>query len=140
MQCAILGKYERDYDDANPFVRWEVRLVPSNSDMLLAWSVTLSFAAVLAKAAFFVEQNESHCFFVGQWVLWYLNVMDFAGENCVMATREQQTAAKKKMAAAEAALENYVNRSPDVDADLALHRRLAEELRVAMHEFLETLK
>jgi len=57
-----------------------------------------------------------------------------------MATREQQTAAKKKMDAAEAALENYVNRSPDVDADLALHRRLAEELRVAMHEFLETLK
>jgi hypothetical protein len=57
-----------------------------------------------------------------------------------MATREQQTAAKKKMDAAEAALENYVNRSPDVDADLALHRRLAEDLRVAMHEFLETLK
>jgi hypothetical protein len=68
------------------------------------------------------------------------DVIDFGGENCVMATREQQTAAKKKMDAAEAALENYVNRPPDVDADLTLHRRLAEELRVAMHDFLETLK
>jgi hypothetical protein len=48
--------------------------------------------------------------------------------------------AKKKMDAAEAALENYLNRSPDVEADLALHRRLAEELGVATHEFLETLK
>jgi hypothetical protein len=57
MQCAILGKYERDYDDANPFVRREVRLVPSNSDMLLAWIVTLSFAAMLGKAAFFVERR-----------------------------------------------------------------------------------
>lgn len=47
---------------------------------------------------------------------------------------------EEKMDAAEAALENYVNRSPDVDADLALHRRLAEDLRVAMHEFLEALK
>jgi hypothetical protein len=77
--------------------------------------------------------------FLGQWALVF-DVIDFGRENCVMATREQQTAAKKKMDAAEAALENYVNRSPDVDADLALHRRLAEDLRVAMHEFLETLK
>ena len=57
-----------------------------------------------------------------------------------MATREQQNAAKNKMHAAESALQDYVNRSPDVDADPALHRRLAEELRVAMYEFLETMK
>jgi hypothetical protein len=65
MQCAILGKYERDYDDANPFVRWEVRLVPSNSDMLLAWILTFSFAAMLGKAAFFVERRTNRTVFSG---------------------------------------------------------------------------
>jgi outer membrane protein TolC len=57
-----------------------------------------------------------------------------------MATREQQNAAKEKMEAAEAALLDYVNRSPDVDADPALHRRLNEDLRLAMDEFLEVMK
>ena len=57
-----------------------------------------------------------------------------------MATREEQESARRRMEAAEAALQAYVNRSPDVDADPALHRRLTDELREANDNFLETFK
>jgi hypothetical protein len=57
-----------------------------------------------------------------------------------MATRKEQEEAKNRMEAAEAALREYIERSPDIDADPVLHRRLAEELRKAEDEFLDTMK
>jgi hypothetical protein len=57
-----------------------------------------------------------------------------------MPTREEMQAASDRLDAAEAALRAYVDRSPDIDADPALHRRLAEELRQANDEFLEIMK
>ena len=47
---------------------------------------------------------------------------------------------KKKTEEAQAALREYVERSPEEDADPVLHRRLSEELRTAQSEFLETMK
>jgi len=57
-----------------------------------------------------------------------------------MPTREEIQAASDRLEAAEAALQAYVDRSPDIDADPALHRRLSEELREANDAFLETMK
>lgn len=57
-----------------------------------------------------------------------------------METRAEMEAATQKMEEAEAALRAYVERSPDVDADPTLHRRLTEEVRTATEEFLETMK
>ncbi len=57
-----------------------------------------------------------------------------------MPSRQEIEAAEAKMKGAEAALQRYVERSPDVDTDPALHRRLTEELRAAEAEFLELLK
>jgi len=57
-----------------------------------------------------------------------------------MPTREEIQAASDKLDAAEAALRAYVDRSPDVDSDPALHRSLTEDLRKANDEFLEIMK
>jgi hypothetical protein len=57
-----------------------------------------------------------------------------------MATREERKTAKKKMETAEAALQDYVNRSFDVDTDPVLFLRLTEELRKAQDQFVKTLK
>ena len=62
------------------------------------------------------------------------------GVNCVMSTPEKIAAATKKMGAAQAALQENAERSPDVGADLALQRRLTEELRKAEDGFLEAMK
>lgn len=53
-----------------------------------------------------------------------------------MATRDELQAASDKMDAAEQALLDYALRSPDVDANPALHRKLNEDLRNATEEFL----
>jgi hypothetical protein len=57
-----------------------------------------------------------------------------------MSTLEKIAAATKKMGAAQAALQEDAERSPDLGADPALQRRLTEELRKAEDGFLETMQ
>jgi len=57
-----------------------------------------------------------------------------------MSTPEKIEAATKKMEAAQNTLQEYAERSPDLDADPALQRRLRAELRRAEAGFLETMK
>ena len=57
-----------------------------------------------------------------------------------MATLQEMKIANEKLEAAEAALRDYENSPPDVDADPILHQRLSECLQRAKDELEEVLK
>jgi len=54
-----------------------------------------------------------------------------------IAARPETAECGERKAGREDAVQGYVSRSPDVDADPVLHRRLTEELRTAMNEFVD---
>ena len=56
-----------------------------------------------------------------------------------MATLEEVQAAEERMNAAKAALLAYAQRPESQSSDPALYRRLNEELRAAMDEFLRVV-
>jgi hypothetical protein len=56
-----------------------------------------------------------------------------------MPTQEEMQAAVDRMEAAKNALREYVERSTDADANPALHRKLTDDLRLAMNDFLRVM-